>query len=526
MNAFRSVAFVLTLGGFAAAGGCRVEGVEGVGEVERIDGASHAEEAARANGVELGSGVARLMRGGQAPASVIVTLKGSADLSASKALATPAEKASFVYRALADQADRTQGALVGWLSAQGAKFRAFHVTNAVVVYDASPALVRQIAARGDVARIAIDTPFKLSRPEPGPDAVRATPEDDAVLAPGSNIVAAGAVQVWEQFGTRGEGVVVAGQDTGYDWTHPALRHHYRGYRGGVANHAYNWHDAIHAPIGGGSNPCGLDSPEPCDDDSHGTHTMGTIVGDDNAGNQVGMAPAARWIGCRNMDRGVGTPSTYIECFEWFLAPYPPGGNPRTDGDPTLAPDVINNSWGCPPSEGCSGQEIVPALQALHDAGVVVVVSAGNAGPSCGTIDDQPATISDTTLSVGAYNHSTGAIASFSSRGPSSLDNQPGPDVSAPGVNIRSSVPGGGYSNFFSGTSMASPHVVGEVALLLSADPSLKGNVDEITNLVRATSTGKTSTQTCGGVSGSAVPNNTFGYGTINAHAAVSARLGN
>jgi serine protease AprX len=539
MNAFRSVAFVLTVGGFVAASGCRVEGDKGVEGVERIDGSAKGESvgravgagraegvgradgAARAAGPELGAGVAGLLKDGAAPASVIVHVKGSADLSPSKALATPAQKGTYVYRALADFADKTQRPLVDWLTARGAKHRAFHIANMVVVYDASPELVREIAARNDVARIALDTPHKLSLPESA-----GSPDDDAngVLAPGSNIVAAGAVTVWNQFGKRGEGVVVAGQDTGYDWTHPALRHHYRGYRGGVANHNFNWHDAIHTGSSTG-NVCGYDLDEPCDDDSHGTHTMGTIVGEElSSGNQVGMAPGARWIGCRNMDEGVGKPSTYIECFEWFLAPYPIGGNPRTDGDPTLAPDVMNNSWGCPASEGCSGSEFVPVLQALHDAGVVVVVSAGNNGSSCGSINDQPATISPTTLSVGAFDHVSGAIAGFSSRGPSDHDALPGPDVTAPGVNIRSSVPGGGYSSFFSGTSMSGPHVVGEIALLLSVDPSLKGNVDEITSIVRATSTPKTSTQTCAGVPGSAVPNNTFGFGIINAAAAAASRV--
>ncbi len=516
MKAFRSVAFVLALGGFVAAGGCQSEAVEGVDRVEGVEGG------------KVDAGVAPLLKEGHAPGSVMVYLKSAADLSASKALATPAEKAGFVYRALADHADRAQAPLVEWLAARGANYRAFHVVNAVVVYDATPALLRQLAARDDVARLVLDKAVKLGQPSPAAlaEANAGAPAEAAadVLAPGSNIVAAGATQVWSQFNVRGEGVVIAGQDTGVDWTHPALRNHYRGKRGPFVNHTYSWHDAIHAPIASPGNPCGYNSAVPCDDNGHGTHTIGTVVGSDGVTNQVGMAPGAKWIACRNMDKGVGTPSTYIECFEWFLAPYPQNGNPRTDGDPTLAPDVINNSWGCPASEGCSGQEMLPVLQALRAAGVVVVVSAGNEGPSCGSINDQPATASDTTLSVGAYNHANNTIAGFSSRGPSDLDGQPGPDVSAPGVSIRSTVPGGGYSSFFSGTSMAGPHVVGEVALLISADPSLSGNVDEITNLVRESATAVSSTQTCGGVPGSAHPNNTFGWGTINAFAAVSARL--
>ena len=76
-------------------------------------------------------------------------------------------------------------------------------------------------------------------------------------------------------------------------------------------------------------------------------------------NQIGVAPGAQWIGCRNMDQGWGTPATYMECFEFFLAPYPIGQTPA-EGEPALAPDVINNSWGCPPREGSvSGAVIRP-----------------------------------------------------------------------------------------------------------------------------------------------------------------------
>lgn len=119
-----------------------------------------------------------------------------------------------------------------------------------------------------------------------------------------NLQLVGADQVWA-LGATGQGVVIGGQDTGYDWDHPALIEQYRGWDGLSADHNYNWHDAIHS--NSGFNDCGADSPEPCDDNRHGTHTMGTMVGDDGAGNQVGMAPGAEWIGCRNMDEGVGTP---------------------------------------------------------------------------------------------------------------------------------------------------------------------------------------------------------------------------
>jgi len=125
----------------------------------------------------------------------------------------------------------------------------------------------------------------------------------------------------------------------------------------TADHNYNWHDAIHEnnPHTPPGNLCGFNSLEPCDDHGHGTHTMGTMVGDDGGANQIGMAPGARWIGCRNMEEGWGTPATYAECYQWFIAPTDLNDqNP----DPAMAPHVINNSWACPPSEGCTDPNVL------------------------------------------------------------------------------------------------------------------------------------------------------------------------
>ena len=192
-----------------------------------------------------------------------------------------------------------------------------------------------------------------------------------------------------------------------------------------------------------------------------------------------------------------------------------------DGDPDQAPHVINNSWGCPESEGCYDAETLPVLANLKAAGILVVASAGNEGSGCRTIAAPPAMHSEETLSVGASNNS-GNIASFSSRGPSKYDGQIGPDVVAPGVSIRSSVRGGAYQGgFWSGTSMAGPHVAGLVALVWQANPELEGQINETVDVIRRTAQPKTSSQTCGGVSGSEIPNNTYGYGVIDAFAAVT-----
>ena len=339
---------------------------------------------------------------------------------------------------------------------------------------------------------------------------------------------------WSQ-GYTGQGIVVAGQDTGYAWDHPALINAYRGYNPatGTADHDYNWHDSIHGDIGnpnpGGTNPCGYDSPVPCDDYGHGTHTMGTMAGNDLAAgsagwpaaatNAIGVAPGAKWIGCRNMDAGDGTPATYIECFEWFIAPYPVAGTPA-QGDPSKAPDVMDNSWGCLSSEGCTTQTlgiIEPALNAADAAGIVVVVSAGNSGSACKTIWNPPA-IYPRAFAVGSTD-SSDILASSSSRGPVTYagGTYTKPDLSAPGVSVRSSIPGGGYGSM-SGTSMAAPHVAGVVALLLSAQPSLRGQTDLVKAIVSRTAD-PMSYATCGGAPGG-LPNNGYGWGIVNAQRAI------
>ena len=279
-----------------------------------------------------------------------------------------------------------------------------------------------------------------------------------------------APSLWAQ-GFTGQGMTIGNQDTGMRWTHNALRPKYRGWNGVIADHNFNWHDSIHS--GGGT--CGPNTTAPCDDQGHGTHTTGTTVGDDGSGNQVGVAPGAKWIGCRNMNQGVGTPATYTECFQFFIAPTDLAGN---NANPAVRPHVINNSWGCPASEGCvTRAELEAIVNNTQAAGIFVASSAGNSGPGCSSVDGPPA-IYSATFATGAIDI-TNTLASFSSRGPSTFytPNLLKPNLSAPGVNVRSSTRTGDttYGNF-SGTSMASPHVAGVVALLWSARPQLLRNI--------------------------------------------------
>ncbi len=439
------------------------------------------------------------------PTECLVFLSEQADLSGAGALKTKAEKGAFVVRVLRETAERTQGPLIERLRETDVEFRPFWIANMIWVRG-DLQLVREMASRNDVFHIYANPTVRLDE----------MPRDtrpakiEAPLGVEWNIALVGAPEAWAM-GIDGAGIVVAGQDTGYLWDHPALIGKYRGSAG---HHDYNWHDAIHS----GGGVCGPDSPEPCDDHGHGTHTMGTMVGDDGLGNQIGMAPGARWIGCRNMDQGDGTPATYAECYQFFLAPTDLADeNP----DPSMAPDVINNSWGCPPEEGCTDPNVLlSVVQAVTAAGIVTVHSAGNSGSSCSTVTD-PAAIYGESFTVGATD-SSDDIAYFSSRGPVTIDgsDRRKPDISAPGVDIRSSTVDGGYQGGWDGTSMAGPHVAGLVALVLSARPELAGDVDAVRELIERTAVHLTTAEGCGGDRIDAVPNNTYGWGRIDASAAV------
>jgi len=417
-------------------------------------------------------------------------------------------QARVIVEALRGTAAANQAPVRAQLDALGARNRSYWIVNLLTV-EGNRAVVDAMAARPDVLAIETDRAFRV----PLETAEAVGPQ--AATAVEWNLSWVNAPSVWA-LGDTGQNTVYANADTGVQWNHPALVAHYRGWNGATANHNYSWWDAIHADIDGNGNPCGFNLTAPCDDNGHGTHTTGTGVGGDGASNQVGMAPGAKWIACRNMDAGVGRPSTYIECMQFFMAPTDlSGSNP----DPSKRPDVVGNSYGCPTSELCSATSLQTAMDNLRAAGIFMSVSAGNSGSSCSTVRDPPA-LYDSAITVGATGFQTNNIASYSSRGPVTADGsgRAKPDLVAPGSSVRSSYPTGAYATL-SGTSMASPHVAGAVALLWSAFPNLRGNVDHTEFILEQTALHLTTTQGCGGDTSSQVPNNVYGYGRIDVLAA-------
>lgn len=448
--------------------------------------------------------------GGNSDALII--LSEQADLSGAENLPTKLEKGQYVYNALRAVAERTQAPIRKILQDRGIPYQSFYVVNMIKV-NASRDVLYEIAGHEEVLKIESNPRFKAGIPPPGTLQLTSTSPTQQTQTSGGvewNVARVKAPQVW-RLGFNGRGIVVAGADTGVKWDHPSLKSHYRGWNGTTVNHNYNWHDATSAH-----------SPTPIDPQSHGTFTMSEMVGDDGVGNKVGVAPGAKWISCRNMDKyGTGSPAEYIECFDFLLAPYPMG-HPGL-ANPAMAPDVINNSWSCPPSEGCSTNTLLQIVNAVRAAGIFPVMAAGNSGPKCFTVNLPPA-IYASAVTVGAtdtYN----SIAYFSSRGPVTVDGsgRRKPDIVAPGYNIRGAIPYNNmYQSYWSGTSMAAPEVAGAVALLWQAKPSLTGNIAKTETTLTQNATPLTSTQSCGSLPGQAIPNAVFGSGLLNILKAVQA----
>ena len=411
------------------------------------------------------------------------------------------DRLDLIHGELVSHATKYQGALIEKLQDEGVDARMRWINNAMYIRNASTPLIERLAALPNVVAITADQVIAtINAP-----VVHGITEEEHLHAPVWNIEIIGAPQVWETL-TRGEGIVVAGIDTGVRSTHVALRDTYRGTADGTDD--YNWYDPREQ------------QQTPYDPNGHGTHTMGTIVGVD-----VGVAPGAQWIAAKGCATLSCSTADLSGSFQYLLAPTPQGqyDNP-TAGDPKKAPRVINNSWG----GGQGSAQFLPFIQPHLEAGTVIVFSQGNAGSGCSTANS-PGDLA-AVIGVGSTDIND-ALSSYSSRGPGLGNTQfplQKPDVSAPGEQIYSTLPDSDTAyGIYSGTSMAGPHVAGLAALILAVRPEL--NHDEVAVALKSTAftslpPPKGGLQTCGGVAYTSVPNYHYGYGRIDASAAVIAVL--
>ncbi|HSB67606.1 MAG TPA: S8 family serine peptidase [Anaerolineales bacterium] len=447
----------------------------------------------------------------------IVRFADQADLSAAYSMDWNA-RGEFVYNTLRETADRSQVNAKAILEAAGLKYQSFFAGNDLYVYGGTLTNATALATLPEVYYIhgartyQVDPTYKTTAFDniswAGDFLLNnaLTTVGDAPNAVAWGLTDTGATSFWTNFGVRGDGMVVANIDTGVDYTHVALDQSYK--CSGNPSSLDCWYDP-------GALDCSGPNGGPCDTIYqgiyHGTHTMGTMVGDDDPGltNQVGMAPSAQWIACLGLPFGSGTDADLYACADWIIAP---------NGNTANRPDVVNNSWGGTPDGDTWYQAKVNAWRA---AGVFPAFSAGNSGSSCDTMGD-PGSYQESFAA--AAHDSTRTIASFSSRGPSAFGDNPytKPNISAPGVSVLSTQPGNAWSNM-SGTSMASPHVAGAVALLWSCNPALVGQIDTtfqiLQNNADAAPAGNCGTPPDG------QGNYTYGYGYLNVNIAGAAACG-
>lgn len=425
-----------------------------------------------------------------------ITFNANADLAPAKEITDWDERGQFVYDALEKSAKASEAAVADELEAAGVKYTSYPLVNAVLVKAGTQDLALDVATVGQVAEIHASPQVALVEPVeeevPADEAVR---PDGAAAAGDAGVNAWGvdairAPEAWAM-GATGAGITVSNLDSGVQFDHSALVSTYRGAKpDGTFDHDYNWMAT--------RTTC---SDAPCDDNGHGTHTMGTMVGDDGT-NHVGVAPGANWIATDGCCSNSGVESL-LESGWWLLAPTDLQGN---DPDPSKRPHIINNSWGQDTEHNF--QNFFQAIdEAWTAAGIFSVWSSGNTSPyaACDTVSSPGAAPS--AYSVGAYDVS-GNLAAFSRKGEGE-NSQIKPEISAPGVGVRSSYPGNQYVEM-SGTSMAAPHVAGAVADLWSYDPTLIGQVNETRRLLAESAVDVDNTS-CGGT---AAFNNMYGEGRL------------
>ena len=447
-----------------------------------------------------------------------VDFSSEADLSDSAKMSW-SDRGWYVYETLKASAEKSQASVSAYLANAGVSYESFWIKNTMLVKNSSKVVLSALQYMPGVTSIRATKTYILYEPEKDKSLIEA---EGKGVEP--NIAHVQAPAVWD-LGYTGEGLVVSSVDTGVRYTHTALVNQYRGNNGdGSFTHDYNWFD-----------PYGDHTASPADDNGHGTHTMGTMVGDDGGSNQIGMAPGATWMACRGCNTSSCTDVALLACAEFIAAPTTTAG---TNPNPDMRPNVVNNSWGdCSQSYDDWYQDVVDAW---HAAGVYPVFSNGNssncgysAPPGLNTVGN-PARYGNVT-GVGSSGEQNGQYASHSNWGPTdNLDtinptdgfDEMKPQVIAPGVSIRSSVNTSdtAYQDGWTGTSMSAPHVTALIALMWQAAPCLVGDYATTENLIESSATDIVYND---GSSGTPTdfPNYASGWGEINALAAVQAASG-
>jgi len=422
-----------------------------------------------------------LAKEGVSTTSIFVKVWGDADLNSVYSINTEG-RAAASYDILSRFAAKSQQSLISFLTSRGVEFKSFWIINAVYIAKADKGLIEELAAREDVEVIRGDREAQLHLP--------VVLQDDNSTLTEQYITLIGAPNVWAR-GYTGQGVVVAGIDTGVRGTHTALSGNYRG-------GAYSWFD-----------PRGT-FPTPSDNNGHGTHTMGTIAGSSASG--VGVAYGAKWIAAKGCASSSCSTFDLTSSAEFVACPNAPSCSEK--------PHVVNNSWG----GGQGDTWYLSYINAWRAANILPVFSAGNSGSSCSTANSPGDNAG--AFSVAASDL-TDKVASFSSRGPGRLVTQK-PEISAPGVSVNSAYNSGdsAYARL-SGTSMAAPHIAGAAALLISARPGIAiGQIEEIfkSTSFRSMAPPTSGASSCGGVSYNVYPNYIYGYGRVQVDSAVQYAL--
>ena len=439
--------------------------------------------------------------------SYIITFDDQADLSAAYTMSWEA-RGWYVYETLTTHAEKTQARVQHFLDQRGVTYTSFFAGNMILVEESNGVTLNGLLNFTEIE--ALQTLPEVMLMEPVTTTFYPTGINQELSSASTNLQRIRAPQVWDM-GITGEGIVVGSIDTGVRYTHQALVAQYRGNLGGSSfNHNYSWWDPE------------MKSSTPFDDHGHGTHVTGIMVGDDGGSNQIGVAPGAQWIACKGFDsegRGTGV----LQCGDFMLAPWDLSGkNPN----PSLRPHVVNNSWG-DGSESYHSffQSIVNAWLA---AGIYPLFANGNSGPGLGTVGN-PARYGNVT-GVGATSNNTGQLAGFSSWGPTDNADTVNPNgypyikpqVVAPGVSIRSAHISNNTSYALSsGTSMATPHVAGLVALIWDYAACLVGDYARTETLIQDTATPIPYATGNGDEGPGNVPNHATGWGEINAEGAVN-----